>query len=222
MDFEDFDVGALLFDCDGVLVDSHSAAAVAWNAWAQHWAPGFDFLRDVEHGRRIRDVVAELVGDPDDVDTAAAELRQRELDCATDVRPIPGACELVDSCPAGQWAVVTSGGRVLARARMASAGIATPDVLVTGEDVEHGKPSPDPYLLAARRLGIDPGRCAVFEDAPAGIASARAAGVATVIGVGDAAVAAEVTVAVADLRGIDFDGGRLRIAAHTILPRDRR
>ena len=202
-------VDGLLLDCDGVLVDSHNAAAVAWNQWAQRWAPGFDFHRDIEHGRRIRDVVAELVSTPGDVAAATAELIQLEVDHAADVVPIPGARELLASIPAGCWAVVTSGGRAIATARMASAGLAPAQVLVTGEDVEHGKPSPDPYLLAAQRLGVPPERCAVFEDAPAGIAAARAAGVETVIGVGAAGAGEDVTVAIADLCGVRFDGQRL-------------
>jgi sugar-phosphatase len=212
------DVDGLLLDCDGVLVDSHSAAAVAWNLWAKRWAPGFDFHRDIEHGRRISDLVAELVSAPGDVATAAAELKQQELDCATDVDAIPGARRLLDSSPAGSWAVVTSGSRALATARMASAGLPSAEVLVTGEDVENGKPFPDPYLVAAQRLRLSPTRCAVFEDAPAGIAAARAAGVTTIIGVGVVAAAAHVTLAVADLGGVRFDGSQLCIAAGTILP----
>jgi sugar-phosphatase len=204
-------VDGLLLDCDGVLVDSHNAAAIAWNQWAQRWAPGFDFHRDIEHGRRIRDVVAELISTPSDVAEAAADLIQLEVDHAADVVPIPGARELLEALPHGTWAVVTSGGRAIATARMASAGLLPADVLVTGEDVEHGKPFPDPYLLAAQRLKVSPHRCAVFEDAPAGIAAARAAGVETVIGVGAAAATADVTAAVADLRGIRFDGQRLQI-----------
>ncbi len=210
------DVDGLLLDCDGVLVDSHNAAAVAWNTWAQRWAPGFEFHRDVEHGRRISDLVAELISTPGDVATATAELIQQELDHATDVVAIPGARQLLESSPAGSWAVVTSGGRAIATARMASAGLPAADVLVTGEDVENGKPFPDPYLVAAQRLQLSPARCAVFEDAPAGIAAARAAGVTTIVGVG--ALAADVTLAIADLRGVRFDGRRLRVAATSILP----
>jgi sugar-phosphatase len=204
-------VDGLLLDCDGVLVDSHNAAAVAWNQWAQRWAPGFDFHRDIEHGRRIRDVVAELISTPSDVAAAAADLIQLELDHAADVVPIPGARELLESIPRGRWAVVTSGGRAIATARMASAGLVSADVLVSGGDVEHGKPFPDPYLLAAQRLGVLPERCAVFEDAPAGIAAARAAGVETIVGVGPNVANENVTVAVADLRGVRFDGQCLRI-----------
>jgi mannitol-1-/sugar-/sorbitol-6-phosphatase len=204
-------VDGLLFDCDGVLVDSHNAAAVAWNLWAKRWAPGFDFHRDIEHGRRIRDVVAELVSTPSDVAAAAADLIQLELDHAADVVPVPGARELLEALPRGTWAVVTSGGRASATARMASAGLIPADVLVTGEDVERGKPFPDPYVLAARRLGVSPEHCVVFEDAPAGIEAARAAGVRAVIGVGAVAATAPVTAAVADLRGVRFDGRCLQI-----------
>ena len=145
-------VDGLLFDCDGVLVDSHSAAAVAWNLWAKRWAPGFDFHRDVEHGRRITDLVAELISSPSDVTAATADLIQQELDHAADVVAIPGARQLLDELPQGTWAVVTSGGRAIATARMASAGLVPADVLVTSEDVERGKPFPDPYRLAAQRL----------------------------------------------------------------------
>jgi sugar-phosphatase len=212
------EVDGLLLDCDGVLVDSHSASAIAWNLWAKRWVPGFDFDRDVEHGRRITDLVAELINTPADIDEAAADLRQQELDHAAEVMAIPGARQLLDSSPAGSWAVVTSGSRAIATARMASAGLPTADILVTSEDVEKGKPFPDPYLLAARRLGVSPRHCAVFEDAAAGIAAAQAAGVATIVGVGADACAAGVTLAVADLRGVRFDGHCLRIEDKSILP----
>jgi sugar-phosphatase len=218
IDTVSFRVDGLLLDCDGVLVDSHNAAAVVWNQWAKRWAPGFDFHRDIEHGRRIADVVAELISTPGDVANAAEDLTQLELDNAAEVVPIPGARQLLGSIPRGSWAVVTSGGRAIATARMASAGLTPADVLVTADDVERGKPFPDPYLLAAQRLGLSPQRCAVFEDASAGVAAARAAGVATIIGVGEAAATARVTAAVADLRGVRFDGRLLRIDATAALP----
>jgi sugar-phosphatase len=217
-----FAVEGLLLDCDGVLVDSHDAAAVAWNQWAVKWAPGFDFHRDVEHGRRIGDLVAELVREPRDVAIAVAELTQQELDCATGVDEIPGARRFLDSCAGARWAVVTSGNRALATARMASARLPSADVLVTSEDVENGKPCPDPYLIAAQRLHLSPTRCAVFEDAVAGVQAARSAGVTTIIGVGAAAAAAPVTLAVADMRGVRFDGRRLDVERDAILRRPDR
>jgi sugar-phosphatase len=210
-------VDRLLLDCDGVLVDSHNAAAIAWNLWAKRWAPGFDFHRDIEHGRRINDLLTELISTPGDVAEAAAELMQNELDHAADVVAIPGAHTLLNSSPPGSWAVVTSGSRAIATARMASAGLPRAPVLVTSEDVENGKPFPDPYLRAAQRLSVSPRHCAVFEDAPAGIAAARAAGVNTIIGVGATACIPEVCVAVADLSGVRFDGHQLDIDTSTIL-----
>src|SRR5258708_26729856 len=114
-------VDGLLLDCDGVLVDSHSAAAVVWNQWAKRWAPGFDFHRDVEHGRRIADLVAELISTPADVAAAAADLTQQELEHAADVVAIPGARQLLESSPRGSCAVVTSGGPSIAPPRLSSA-----------------------------------------------------------------------------------------------------
>lgn len=185
-------VDALLIDCDGVLVDSHDAAATAWNTWARRWSPGFDFHRDIEHGHRIAEVVAELV-EPDDVAEAAADLIQAELTHAAQVPALPGARDLLNTSPSGTWAVVTSGGRAIATARMRAAGLPPAQILVSAEDVRVGKPSPDPYRLGAQRLRTPPQRCAVFEDAPAGIAAALAAGVGTTIGVGAAAHTAEVS-----------------------------
>ena len=138
-----FSVTALLLDCDGVLVDSLDAAADAWNEWGTRWKPGFDFHRDVEHGRRLTDFVAELVG-PEDAAEAAAELAALERDHAVDVHEIPGAAALLANLPTGRWAVVTSGTRDIATARLTAAGIPTPAVLVTADDVARASPPPIP------------------------------------------------------------------------------
>jgi sugar-phosphatase len=161
--------------------------------------------------------VAELISTPSDVAEASLELKRMEMECAVDVEAIPGARRLLESSPEGSWAVVTSGNRSIAEARMASAGLPPASVLVTGEDVQNGKPFPDPYVLAAERLRTLPQRCAVLEDAPAGIASASAAGVTTIIGVGANARTPEVTLVVSDLAGVRFDGHELRIDASSIL-----
>jgi mannitol-1-/sugar-/sorbitol-6-phosphatase len=158
-----------------------------------------------------------LISTPSDVAEAALELKRMELDHASDVPAIPGARQLLESSPEGSWAVVTSGNRGIATARMASAGLPPASILVTGEDVKNGKPFPDPYVLAAQRLQALPRRCAVFEDAIAGIASARAAGVQTIIGVGANARTPDVTLVVSDLTGVRFDGRELRIDTSTIV-----
>lgn len=215
-----FTVSALLFDCDGVLVDSHAAAAVAWNRWALRWRPGFDFHRDVEHGRRLTDVVTELVG-RDAADEAVAELAALERRHAVDVREIPGAAALLASLAPGTWAVVTSGTRDIATARLSAAGIPAPSVLVTAEDVTAGKPAPEPYLTAARRLGVPAAACAVLEDAEAGITAARRAGIRTVIGVGAGVAVPGVSTSISDLRAISYDGNQLIVHESGTTPHQR-
>jgi sugar-phosphatase len=213
-----FRVSGILFDSDGVLVDSHDAAATAWNHWARTWAPGFDFHRDAQHGRRLVDVVADLVGDGDTA-LASRLLTELELELATEVPAVAGAVALLSSSPAERWAVVTSGGREMASARLKSAGLPTPRVLVSADDVSAGKPDPEPYLAGARLLGLAPQTCAVFEDAHLGIMAARAAGAGLVVGVGAQTVGEDVDVSVADLSGITFDGSELTVAAEAILAR---
>ena len=213
-----FHVDGLLFDNDGVLVDSHNAAAAAWNQWAVRWAPGFDFRRDIQHGIRLADVVAQLVS-PREVAEATRELLDMEIRMTAKVAPIPGARELTSQCPPRSWAVVTSGVRAIAEARLASADIAQPSAVITAEDIARGKPAPDPYLAGASALKLHPRQCAVFEDAAAGITSARAAGVRYVIGVGKATLSADIDVAISDLSGITFDGRRLTVPAEVILAR---
>jgi hypothetical protein len=100
-----------------------------------------------------------------------------------------------------------------------AAGLPPAQIVVSADDVGAGRPSPDPYLLGAERLRTAPQRCAVFEDAPAGIAAARAAGVGTIIGAGASAHIPEVSMSVADLRGTRFDGHQLTIRTDHVLDR---
>ncbi|TPW71578.1 HAD-IA family hydrolase [Schumannella sp. 10F1B-5-1] len=201
-------VEGLLFDCDGVLVDSIESAGRAWGVWSERWAPEFDFHRDIVHGVRAVETVRTLVA-ADDVERANAELERLEIEHVEGTAAIPGAVELTDALPQGAWTVVTSGARELAARRLASAGIARPDGIVAAEDVSNGKPDPEPYRRGAELIGIDPAACVVFEDAPAGIAAARAAGVGTIVGVGAGAAAGSPDVLVADLRDVSWDGAAL-------------
>src|SRR5690606_2453028 len=104
-----------------------------------------------------------------------------ELDDNEGVTILPGTRDALAALPPERSAIVTSCTRPLAAARMAASGLVAPSVVVTADDVAHGKPNPDPFLLGARRLGVDPRRCLVVEDAPAGVASGRAAGCAVVV-----------------------------------------
>jgi len=173
-------VRAVLLDMDGTLVDSDAAVERAWRTWAREYhvdrgpavpliAHGMPALGNV---RRLR---PDLSGD----EAAAAARRQLALqyDDVSDVTAAPGARELLGELDrlGLPWAVVTSADPTLARVRLAAARI-RPALLVTSEDVRAGKPDPEGYLLAARKLGADPGRCLVVEDAEAGVRAGRAAG----------------------------------------------
>jgi sugar-phosphatase len=129
----------------------------------------------VAHGRPARALIADLLPGQD-VNALAAELEARETADAAGSRPLPGAATLLDALPADRLAVVTSGTAPVARARLEATGLQPPPVLITADQLERGKPHPEPYLTAARRLGVPPDRCLVIEDAPAGIAAGRASG----------------------------------------------
>ncbi|PPF80473.1 phosphatase [Pseudoclavibacter sp. RFBJ3] len=203
-------VAGFLFDCDGVLVDSLEAAAVAWDAWAETHAPGYDFRTQVEHGVRAADTVAQLVS-PDSFAGALAALEAAEIAGADATLAIPGSIDLTTSIPDASFAVVTSGTRALAEARLLAAGHRVPAALVTAESVTKGKPDAEPYRRGAELLGLDPADCVALEDAPAGVEAARAAGVGFIIGVGDHLEDAVVDAHVLDLRALSYEDGRLTI-----------
>jgi mannitol-1-/sugar-/sorbitol-6-phosphatase len=173
-DMKRFDCSAVVFDLDGVLVDSAAYVEQQWRRWAS--ARGLrpePFLR-VCHGRRALETIRIAAPHLD----AEAEVRAflpLEDTTAAPIGPLPGALRLLTALPQGTWAVATSGNRAVATNRLRRAGLPMPQVLVCAEDVTRGKPSPDAFLLAARGLGFLPEHCLVVEDAPAGILAARAA-----------------------------------------------
>ncbi|MGW3358393.1 HAD family hydrolase [Streptomyces bungoensis] len=172
---------ALLFDNDGTLVSSLDSVERCWTRWAREYGITAEEFRRVElHGRPAVDIVADLLP-ARLVPEAVARVEQLEVDDVPNggVRLLPGTREFLDSVPADRWAVVTSATRRLAEARLDAVGI-LPKTLIAADDITRGKPDPEPYLLAARQLGVDPARCVVFEDAPAGLQSGRAAGMTTV------------------------------------------
>lgn len=170
---------ALLFDLDGTLIDSTAAVVRSWRRWCEEYGVSAEaFARVHAHGRPAVDLVADLLP-AGQVDEALARIVEIEVGDLDGVVALPGAHALLDAVPPDRWAVVTSCTAPLARARLAHTGIAPP-VLVTASDVTRGKPDPEPYLLGAKRLGVPPEDCVVVEDAPAGLAAARAAGMRTV------------------------------------------
>ena len=170
-----------LFDMDGTLLSSIAAAERVWARWARrHGLDVASFLPTI-HGMRSVETVRRL-GLPgvDPVAEAAAITAEEMLD-VEGVEPIPGVAAFLAALPPTRWAVVTSAPRSLALRRIEAAGLPRPPLLVAAEDVTQGKPAPDCFLLAADRLGVRAADCVVFEDAPAGIAAAEAAGAAVVV-----------------------------------------
>jgi sugar-phosphatase len=200
----------ILFDCDGVLVDSLDSAATAWDRWAATYAPDFDFRTQIQHGMRAADTIATLVT-AEVLNEAVAALDAEEIASASGTAGIPGATALTASLPTERWAVVTSATRGLAKARLLAAGHPEPRAVISAEDVTRGKPDPEPYLLGARRIGVDVNRCVVFEDASAGVMAARTAGVGYVIGVGDHLEGALVDAHIDDLRDVRYENGELHV-----------
>jgi len=169
-----FSCSAILFDLDGVLVDSTRAVDREWRTWARRKGVDGDAVMAIAHGVRTVEVIRQVAPHLD-AEAEAAEIENEEAH-DPDVVAMPGALELVRSIPTGRWGVVTSGTRLLASARLQFCGLPVPDVLITSDDVTNGKPHPEPYLKGAERIGIPAGECLVIEDAPAGIESARAGG----------------------------------------------
>jgi mannitol-1-/sugar-/sorbitol-6-phosphatase len=207
---------AVLFDLDGVLVDSTASVTRSWGRWAIEYDVSAQALQE-NHGQPAQALVERLLG-PDRLAAGLARIESIEVDDAAAVEAVPGARDLFASLPEHRRAVVTSGTPPIATARLRTAGFPLPRTLVTADDVPRGKPDPAPYLLAARRLGLPPERCLAVEDAPAGIASATAAG-CQVLAVTGTAPAEELAAAALTVDGldrvtvhVDDDGLRLKPA----------
>jgi sugar-phosphatase len=172
---------AFLFDMDGTLLNSTIAAERVWAKWARKHGLNVEAFLPTIHGVRSIDTVRKQNLPGIDVEQEAAGISQAEIEDVEGVIAIEGVAAFLASLPKDRWAVVTSAPLALAQARMGAAGLELPDVVVTAEDVTRGKPAPDGFLLAAQRLGVDARECLVFEDAPAGIAAAKAAGASVAV-----------------------------------------
>ena len=168
---------AVIFDLDGVLVESAPVVEASWSRWAGERGVDWHTLRPVLHGRPGRELVSEFAPDLD-AEAEVATITAYEMAEEGALRAIDGARECMAAAP--RWAIATSGGRELALGRLRAVGHPIPDVLVSADDITQGKPHPEPYLKAAAKLGVAPERCLVIEDAPAGIAAGKAAGMRVV------------------------------------------
>jgi sugar-phosphatase len=170
-----FDCAALVFDLDGVLVDSTACVEQIWRRWAEQHGLDAAAILEVSHGRRTADTLR-LVAPHLDVDAEVAALAASEARARAGVCEVPGAKELLSGLPPTAWGIVTSAVRAVAEYRLRLTGLPVPQVMVCAENVARGKPDPEGYLAAATLLGARPADCVVVEDAPPGIAAAHAAG----------------------------------------------
>lgn len=207
----EWDCDAVLFDLDGVLVDSAVCVERHWRRWAAEHCLDSEEIMRFAHGRPTVETIR-LVAPHLPAELEAARLDASEAFDTDGVVAILGVAELLRSLPRNAWAIVTSGTRDTALTRLRHTGLPLPAVLITADDVKRGKPAPEAYLLAAAKLDVTPERCVVVEDAPTGIKAAHAAGMRV--------VAIATTHPQAELRGADVTAAQL--ANVQISPSDMR
>jgi len=200
---------AILFDLDGVLVDSAECVERTWRSWAVRHGLDPALVIAQAHGRRTIETV-QLLAPHLAVGDEVAMLAASESSTTDGVYEVAGARELLERLPRHTWAIVTSGIRSVATLRIRHTGLPVPDVLICADDIAHGKPDPEGYLTAARRVGAVPSQCVVIEDAPAGLQAARAAGMR--------AIGISGTHSAAALSGADFVVARLNALRVTVDP----
>jgi sugar-phosphatase len=172
---------AFLFDMDGTILTSIKSAERVWSAWAVRHGLDPDTFVPTVHGKRTEDTIRKLGLPGVDPVAEALGIALAEIEDVADIEEIAGVGRFLASLPMDRWAIVTSASRPLATARIAAAGLPMPPLLVSAEDVKHGKPAPDPFLLGAKKLGVAPQNCLVFEDTPIGLQAAESAGMDSIV-----------------------------------------
>ncbi|RJT45342.1 sugar phosphatase [Rahnella woolbedingensis] len=169
-----------LFDLDGTLVDSLPAVERSWINWALSWGVNPQDVLAFIHGKQaITSLRHFMEGESEEtIQKEFLKLEQIEATDTEGVTALPGAHLLLSELNRQNipWAIVTSGSMPVASARHKAAHLPEPEVFITAEQVKHGKPQPDAYLLGAERLGLAPEDCVVVEDAAAGVMAGLAAG----------------------------------------------
>ncbi len=165
----------MLFDLDGVLVESRPAVERQWTIWSREHGLDPAKVIPVAHGRPTIATIREVAPQAD-AEAEARKMEEREMADLEGVRAIAGAADLLAMVPRDRWAVVTSGTYPLATTRLRAVGLPLPAHMVSASDIMRGKPDPEPYLKGAAALKIAPGECVVVEDSPSGIQAGQAAG----------------------------------------------
>lgn len=210
---------AILFDMDGTLIDSTEASEITWQRWAAAQQVSIESIRQVHHGRRPEETIAIVAPHLNAIEESKHIYGEQAM-LAECIRPIAGANAFFKSIPRDQCALVTAASRAIVDLRFRTVGLVPPDVCVTGDALKVGKPSPEGYLEAARRLGCKPEDCIVFEDSPAGLIAAHRAGMQSVAVLsnytaarlrGELSPEIVPTAFLQDFRGITYLNGILRL-----------
>jgi len=174
--FRNHTYAAFLFDMDGTLLNSSAVVDRVWGSWAKrHGIDAATLLASV-HGVRAEDTIRRFAGTTVDVAKETQWILEAEVKDVDGVVAVEGINAFIDALDPGTWGIVTSAPRALAEVRLRAVSLPIPEVMITAEDVQRGKPDPQGFLLGAQRLGVGIGECLVFEDSPAGVAAAKAAG----------------------------------------------
>ena len=175
-EFRNQTYAAFLFDMDGTLLDSSAAVDRVWGSWAKRHGIDVPTLLASVHGVRSEDTIRRFAGAGVDIAKEIQWILEAEVADVDGVVALPGVHAFIEALHPGPWAIVTSAPRALAEVRLRAVNLPIPEVMITAEDVRRGKPDPQGFLLGAQRLGVRIGECLVFEDSPAGVAAAKAAG----------------------------------------------
>jgi sugar-phosphatase len=196
-EFRKHPYAAFLFDMDGTVLDSSAAVDRVWGSWAKQHDIDVPTLLANVHGVRSEDTIRRFAGADVDVAKESQWILEAEVADTDGVVALPGIHDFIAALDPGTWAIVTSAPRALAEVRLRAVNLPIPKVMITAEDVQRGKPDPQGFLLGAQRLGVSIGECLVFEDSPAGVAAAKAAGAQVAI-VGGLVPASEGNFAIAN------------------------
>lgn len=175
-EFRNKTYAAFLFDMDGTLLDSSAVVHRVWGSWAERHGVDAATLMANVHGVRSEDTIRQFGGPTVDVAKETQWILEAEMRDVDGVVAVDGIHAFIAALDPGTWAIVTSAPRALAEVRLHAVNLPIPAVMITAEDVQRGKPDPQGFLLGAQRLGVRIDQCLVFEDSPAGVAAAKAAG----------------------------------------------
>ena len=163
---------AIIFDLDGVIVDTRVVVEKVWFEWAVKNEKNWENVKNNIHGKRTVEIIRQFAPELNE-ESIVKIIEDKQAEDIDNICVGEGALECLKIIKDCKWAVVTSNTRTAALDKIGNVQFTVPDVLITGDDVKNGKPSPEGYLMAASRLGVEPENCLVVEDSPAGVKAGK-------------------------------------------------